>query len=187
MILITALIVIILIICFKTLLPDLNCDSPNKGYFDNTVLIDVAGIREHYGITSLASGINYRSDTLNEFNYNDDNDEGSERGSDSGGNFTNRKFPDSRYLEDVMNNNSCWSDVCLKESSSGKVVGKSCDSICSVNPGPGYKRTFGGSKLIYNDDMSDPLFNQVQYKNGAIVVPWSDLYNNIVPNNPSIR
>jgi hypothetical protein len=92
------------------------------------------------------------------------------------------------YLEDVMNSsdlvplkNNCYNNKC-----SGKIVGQSCD-YNSPNPQYGYKRTFGGSELIYNDNLADPLFKSIQYIDGAIKVPWSNLYNNKSPSNPTIR
>jgi hypothetical protein len=183
MLLITALIIIVLILCIKTFVMYIlkDCKAP----FSNTVLIDVAGIRQHYGITSLASGINYRSGTLNyQIDNGEDNDE---TGTDSGGgNFTNRVSPDSRYLEDVMAND-CWSDICMRDSLSGKVVGTTCKSKCSVNPGPGYIRTFGGNQITYNDNMSDTQYKEIQRIGSNIIVPWSESFNNFPPANPSIR
>lgn len=181
MALITLLIVIILLLCVKTFY------SSVRGCFTNTVLIDVAGIRENYGLTSLASGINYRSDTISSAQYgtSEYSYETSES-NDGSGNMTNRRRPDPRYLEDITNN-KCWEDICLANSTSVTVPGQSCGQKCSINPGPGYTRTIGGNKLMYNDDMSDPDFKVVQYHDGAIYVPWSDLYNNIMPANPTIR
>ena len=185
MLLITVLIVIILLLCIKTLFNDLRL-LPCRGFLNNTILIDVAGVRDNFGVTSLANGINYRSSILNSYSQgDDDNDDNSDSG---GGNFTNRKRNDSRYLEDVIDD-QCWSDVCMQDSLSGKIVGTACNSKCSTNPGPGYVRTFGDTKLMYNDNIADSQYKNIQYINSdkSIIVPNSFMYNNIVPANPSMR
>ena len=172
-----------MILCIKTLFNDLLLPQC-RGFFNNTVLVDVAGVRQHYGITSLANGINYNSNSYSQGD-NDNDEVNTENG---GGNFTNRKRSDSRYLEDVMDD-QCWSDVCMRDSFSGKVVGTSCNSKCSTNPGPGYVRTFGDTKLLYNDNIADSQYKNIQYINAdkTIIVPNSYIYNNITPANPSIR
>jgi hypothetical protein len=168
------------LLCIKTV-------YVNHGNFSNTVLVDISGINRNYGITSLASGINYRSDTLNIDPSSEGDTDSYGNSSEGYGNFTNRYRPDSRYLEDVMNNQS-WSDICMKNANSGLVVGSACDRVLSDNPSHGYKRTFGNVQIIYNNDISDPLFKTIKYVNDeAVFVPDSEAYNNISPANPSIR
>ena len=158
-----------------------NANEKNKGTFDNEVLIDISGLRNSFGLSILST--NDGSQNPFEFTVGSDtNDDNNEIGI---GNFSDKKL-DPRYLEYVMDD-QCWSDICMTTSSSGKVVGDACKNNCSTNLGVGYKRTFGGSQINYNDNMADAGFKRVHSKNGIIYVPWSDLYNNIVPANPSIR
>jgi hypothetical protein len=163
------------------------------GSFSNNIMVDVSGLRESFGSASLGSSINSEiGDSLQYGSKEDDNGDNNEQGM---GNFTNRIRQDPRYLEDTMNTKCqsphvagvTWEDVCLNQGCSGRVSGQNCDSLCSVNPGSGYVRTFGDTKLVYNDDMSDPLFKQVQLDEDKIYVPWSELYNNMSSANPYIR
>lgn len=217
MILVTVLIVLILAMCVKVLLADkypgvvdnilqsyapaygsslnntLPSYAPAYGSFSNNIMIDVAGLRENLGSASLGASINSEiGESLQYSSKEDDNGDNNEQGM---GNFTNRIRQDPRYLEDTMNTKCqsphvagvTWEDVCLNQGCSGRVSGQNCDSLCSVNPGSGYIRTFGDTKLIYNDDMSDPAFKQVQLDDDQIYVPWSELYNNMSSANPYVR
>jgi hypothetical protein len=194
MYLVSIIIIVALLLTIKTFINDIfhdipnnvpilplfmskKCDDDNIGKFSNNILVDLAGVRENYGLTSLSTGINYRGGVIRYSNLYDndgDNDEG-----DGSGNFTNRPYPDVRYLEDTMDNN-CWTDICMKNSCSNKFVGTKCKTRCSVNPNKGYQRTFGNNVLIFNNNISDPLFKSIQYKDKKIYIPWSDSYNNIV-------
>jgi hypothetical protein len=191
--LVSVLIIVILLLCIKTMIVDLwlHPSKENKNYYykhfgsyTNNDLVDLAGVRSAYGVPSLASGINYISNSLNYSGLdNDDNDE-----AEGTGNFTNNdeNKKDVRYLENVINNN-CWSK-CMENNLSGKIVGSTCNSICKSNPvSPKYKTTFGDTNIIYNRDISDTRFNDVLYYNNAVHIPWSIEYNNIMPANPSIR
>jgi hypothetical protein len=190
MYLVSIIIILTLLLAIKTFVNDIVYDIPNNlsliptttkcnlrnkntGNFANNGLVDLAGVRENYGLTSLATGINYRGGSIYS---NPDNDEENNEGS---GNFTNRVYQDNRYLEDIMDNN-CSTDICMNKGCSGKIVGTKCATKCSVNPSSGYNRTFGDNIIKYNDDISDPLFKTIQVKDKQIYIPWSDAYNNIV-------
>jgi len=193
---ISVIIVVILLLCIKTIM-GINVVPCEIGTFGNESYVDISGLRENFGLTILSG--NSDSQTPFQFTVGSDiNDENTESGI---GNFQgqrssslcerqesnaeNTNIRDFRYLEYVMNDRK-WSDVCMNMACSGTVVGKSCD-INSPNPGTGYKRTFGDSPLNYDDNMNDTQFKNIQYKDATIFVPWSDLYNNIIPANPTIR
>lgn len=200
--LVSILIVIILVLCIKTMIFDLYIHdqmdddggngSQNVGQFSNNLIIDPAGLRAGVGSQSIGSTLASSASLSLYYEGGDDNDEGDSEGS---GNFTNRPRADPRYLEDVMNSQcqsipmsgQTWEDLCLNSSDSGEIVGKSCGAICGINPIKGYQRSYGEARIIYNDDISDPLFNLNQLKNNAIYIPWSEAYNNIMPANPYIR
>jgi hypothetical protein len=210
--LVSVLIVVILVLCIKTMVFDVylhdtyhdndvyrldtyqnnSIDNRNStGAFSNNILIDSAGLREGYGTSTLASGLVSLHGDISRYDMND-NDEGDGEGS---GNFTDRPRYDLRYLEDVMNgpnqsiplSGHTWEDLCMLDTDAGTVIGNSCIPLSRVNPKKGYRRSYGESKLIYNTDIADPLFNQNQLKKGALYVPWSETYNNIMPANPYIR
>ncbi len=195
--LITIIIIIILIICIRVLIDDITnrdladgCigaenNLPTRGHMNNnTIMLDVSGTLEQYGNQSLVGAVNYnygysgyRNGHIGSYN-DEDND-----GGDDYGNFTNRPRPDPFYLEDI---GESWAENCMHSACSGKLIGRTCD-VNSPNPKKEYQRSYGGSMLVYNDDMADPSFKHTYLKNSAIHVPWSDTYNNIMPANPSIR
>jgi hypothetical protein len=156
----------------------------NRGCFSNSILIDVGGTRDAFGISTLASGINLRADSLNYSgrSANEDYYQDSE-GGDGVGNFRGFRepakwelnIPDPRYLETRPGN---WVDQCYNYSLT-KLPDHPVE-LCNPNP-KNAVRYLGSSKLFYNDDLTDSQFkkNQLVDKGAgrSIYVPWSMAYN----------
>lgn len=190
--LITIIIMIILCICIKVLIDDINCDAlvrgdqtrgdQTRGDFTNALLIGDSF--QQYGSESLIGGLGssigggqYSIGSGRQYSIED----AIESGEDTGvGNFTNRPRPDPFYLEDIE---TVWADNCMQSACSGKLIGRTCD-VNSPNPKKEYQRSYGGSTIVY-DDMG--LAKDVYLKDSVIYVPWSDTYNNIMPANPIMR
>ncbi len=193
---ISIIILLILGMCIKIFLEDanINCQllqwSADRGKFNNnnSIILDIGGAREKYGIPSFAYGIGNQS--AKNMSYDGDYTSGGEYGDGEGsGNFTNapsqeQKKKDPRNLRDVMSS-KCY-DQC-NNFSPDRIVEKTCNSLCGPNVSEGLYRTFGGNKIMYNDNMSDPLMKQSQFVDDTVIVPWSDIYNNIYPANPLMR
>jgi hypothetical protein len=179
----------------KTLMND-----TNAGCFSETAIIDTSGIYSRYGTPQLYGGINYYSNVLGNgmgYDIGDDNDDGGD--GEGSGNFTGTPYPkyrkaqlhlqpleiyDERYLEDMINIQPAT--TCSSKYGSKKIVGTSCD-VPSLNPHEPFYRSLAGTTLKYNDDISDPIFNTIQLKDGSLFIPSSMAYNNIVPAMPKYR